>query len=168
MKRNGSARVLMKYLLLQIPMLLLVIVGLFLAQRYLGLPTWVAWGGSVVWLAKDMLLFPLVRRSYDDRNPNNVHSLSGGQGRAIEMLDNSGYVRVRGALWWAEVAGARRPIQKGERVRVQGCRGLVLLVQPDDLEDTSGGGEQKVAAERFGLPLGRIVSLKKEEASSSD
>jgi membrane protein implicated in regulation of membrane protease activity len=132
MKKNGSVRVLMKYSLLQMPMLFLVIVGLFLAQRYLGLPAWAAWGGSVVWLAKDMLLFPLVRRSYDDRNQNTAHSLSGAHGRAVEMLDNSGYVRVRGALWWAEVTGARGPIQKGERVRVQGSRGLVLLVQPDD------------------------------------
>ena len=134
-KRNGSARVLMKYWLLQMPMLSLVIVGLFLAQRYMGLPAWVAWGGCVVWLAKDMLMFPLVRLAYDNRNPNTAHSMSGLQGRAVEMLDNSGYVLVRGVLWWAEVDGARRPIHKGEPVRVQGSRGLVLLVQPDDLED---------------------------------
>ena len=98
MKRHGSARVLMKYLLLQMPMLLLVIVGLFLARRYLGLPAWAAWGGPVVWLAKDMLLFPLVWRSYDDRNTNNAHSMSGVQGRAVEMLNNSGFVLVRGVL----------------------------------------------------------------------
>ena len=99
MKRQGSARVLMKYLLLQMPMLLLVIVGLFLARRYLGLPAWAAWGGPVVWLAKDMLLFPLVWRSYDDRNTKNAHSMSGVQGRAVEMLNNSGFVLVCGVLW---------------------------------------------------------------------
>jgi hypothetical protein len=71
-KKKGSARVLMKYLLLQMPMFSLVIVGLVLAQRYMELPAWVAWGGSVVWLAKDMLLFPLVRRSYDDRNRRSI------------------------------------------------------------------------------------------------
>lgn len=142
MKRKGAARVLMKYWLLQMPMLLLVIVGLFLAQRYLGLPAWAAWGGSVVWLAKDMLLFPLVRRAYDDRNPNNAHSMSGVQGRAVEMLNNSGLVLVRGVLWRAEVAGGRRPIYKDELVRVQGSRGLVLLVQSDDLEDIRGGGAE--------------------------
>ena len=135
MKQKGSARVLMKYLLLQIPMLSLVIVVLFLAQRYMGLPAWVAWGGSVLWLAKDMLMFPLVRLAYDNKNPNTAHWMSGIQGRAVEMLDNSGYVLVGGVLWWAEVDGARRPIHKGERVRVQGSRGLVLLVQSDDLED---------------------------------
>ena len=142
MKRHGSARVLMKYLLLQMPMLLLVIVGLFLARRYLGLPAWAAWGGPVVWLAKDMLLFPLVWRSYDDRKTNNAHSMSGVQGRAVEMLNNSGFVLVCGVLWRAEVAGARRPIHKGEQVRVHGSRGLVLLVQPDDLEDFRGGGAE--------------------------
>jgi hypothetical protein len=41
-KKKGSARVLMKYLLLQMPMLSVVVVGLFLAQRYLGLPAWAA------------------------------------------------------------------------------------------------------------------------------
>jgi membrane-bound ClpP family serine protease len=121
----------------------------------------------VVWLAKDMLLFPLVRRAYDDRNPNNAHSMSGVQGRAVEMLDNSGFVLVRGVLWRAEVAGARRAIYKDELVRVQGSRGLVLLVQPDDLEDIRGGRTEG-AAEPFEPSLGRIVSLKKEEASSSD
>jgi len=140
MNRKGSARVLMKYSLLQVPMLLLVTVGLFLAYRYIGLPAWVAWTGSVLWLAKDMLLFPLVRRSYDDRDQSNVHSMSGAQGHAVEALDNSGYVLVRGVLWRAEVAGARRPIHKAERVRVQGARGLVLVVQPDDLADTRGRG----------------------------
>jgi membrane protein implicated in regulation of membrane protease activity len=151
-KKKGSTRVLMKYLVLQMPMLLLVIAGLLAAQRYLGLPAWVAWGGSAIWLAKDVLLFPLVRRSYDDRSQSTAHSLTGAKGRAIEMLDNSGYVMIRGVRWKAEVAGTRRSIHKGEPVRVRGCRGLVLHVEPDDLEDTRGGGEQKVAAERFGLP----------------
>jgi len=77
-----------RYLLLQMPMLSLVVVVLFLAQRYMGLPAWVAWGGSVLWLAKDMLMFPLVRLAYDNRNPNTAHSMSGIQGRAVEMLDN--------------------------------------------------------------------------------
>jgi len=88
MKQKGSARVLMKYLLLQIPMLSLVIVVLFLAQRYMGLPAWVAWGGSVLWLAKDMLMFPLVRLAYHNKNPNTAYWMSGIQGRAVEMLDN--------------------------------------------------------------------------------
>jgi len=126
-----------RYLLLQMPMLSLVVVGLFLTKRYFGLPGWIAWGGSVAWLAKDMLLFPLVWRSYDDRNLDNAHSMSGLQGRTVEKLDNSGYVLVRGVLWWAEVVGIRRSVHKGERVRVQGSRGLVLLVESEDMEETS-------------------------------
>jgi len=162
MKGNGSVRVLTKYLLIQTPMLLLVIVGLFLAQRWLDLPAWVVWGGSVVWLAKDILLFPLVRRSYDDRSQKTAHSLSGVQGRAIRMIDNSGYVFVRGSLWWAEVVGDRRPIHKGDRVRVRGSRGLVLLIEPDHLEDISGKGEEDGSGAAQAAPRrNRLVEEKK-------
>ena len=134
MKGNGTARTLIKYSLIQAPMLLVVIMSLFLAERYLGLPAWVAWAGSAIWLAKDVLLFPLVRRSYDDRSQNTAHSLTGAKGRAIERLDNSGYVMIRGVRWKAEVGGTRRSIHKGEPVRVRGSRGVVLHVEPDDGE----------------------------------
>lgn len=157
-KKKGAARILIRYALLQVPMLSLVMVGLFLAHRYMGLPVWVVWGGIVAWLAKDILLFPLVRHSYDDRDLNNAHSMWGAEGRAVGRLDNSGHVLVRGVLWWAEVVGPRRTIEKGERVRVQGSRGLVLLVQSDDAEDARGRGAEacsgtvRVAPEAERLP----------------
>jgi membrane-bound ClpP family serine protease len=60
--------------------------------------------------------------------------LIGAQGVVIEQLAPSGYIRVRGELWHAETMKEAVGIQ--ENVRVQGNRGLTLLVQPCD-EKTS-------------------------------
>ena len=59
----------------------------------------------------------------------------GAQGIAKERLAPSGYVQVRGELWKAELMESSPPLEKGERVRVEGVRGLRLVVQPGDEED---------------------------------
>ena len=51
------------------------------------------------------------------------------KGEAEERLAPSGYIKVHGELWQAEMIREGPPIEKGEFVRIQGIRGLVLLVQ---------------------------------------
>jgi membrane-bound ClpP family serine protease len=46
-----------------------------------------------------------------------------------------GYILVRGELWQAEVEEGGPPIDRGERVKVKGMRGLRLLVTPYDEEE---------------------------------
>ncbi len=58
-----------------------------------------------------------------------VHSLVGTEGIVEERLTPSGYIRVHGELWQAEMIREGPPIEKGEVVRIQGNRGLLLLVQ---------------------------------------
>ena len=58
-----------------------------------------------------------------------MHSLVGTEGIVEERLAPSGYIRVHGELWQAEIIGEGRPIEKGAVVQIQGIRGLLLLVQ---------------------------------------
>jgi membrane protein implicated in regulation of membrane protease activity len=88
------------------------------------------WGSVGLWIIKDIILFAFVWRAYEWKGSKDVHSLIGTQGVVIERLAPSGYIRVRGELWHAETMKEAVGIQ--ENVRVQGNRGLTLLVQPCD------------------------------------
>jgi len=125
-----SAQVLGKYWLLQLPELALLVVVLLVLRDWQGLPAWLAWSVVGLWLAKDAALYPFVWRSYDPGHPATLHSLDGEHGVATERLDRSGYIRVRGELWRAELAPEARPVDEGEPVQVQATRGLTLIVAP--------------------------------------
>jgi membrane-bound ClpP family serine protease len=127
-RRMWSARVLGKYWALQLPEVALVIVVLLLLQEWLGFATWLTWSLVGLWVAKDAAFYPFVWRSYDPSYPTTLHSLDGEHGVATERLDRSGYVRVRGELWRAELAHGARPVDKGEPVQVQATRGLTVIV----------------------------------------
>lgn len=127
-----SSRVVIRYALLQIPALALLIVLLFLVQRWVDLPQWFIWGIILFWVAKDVILFPLTWRAYDQDRSRGAYSMVGVRGIAEERLAPSGYIRVHGELWQAEVMGDSPPIERGESIRIQGIRGLTLLVKHDD------------------------------------
>ena len=81
-----------------------------------------------MWVAKDAALYPFVWRSYDPGYPATMHSLDGEHGVATERLDRSGYVRVCGELWRAELDRGARPVDKDEPVQVQATGGHTLIV----------------------------------------
>ena len=128
MKKPWSPRIIVKYVLLQLPALAVLVVLLVLVKRWIDLPSWFIWGLIGLWIAKDMALFPLTWRAYDQDRARAGSSMVGARGIAEERLNPSGYIRVRGELWQAEVVGDAPPIERGEGVRIQGIRGLTLLV----------------------------------------
>jgi membrane protein implicated in regulation of membrane protease activity len=130
-KPHWSARVALRYALLQLPGLALVIIITILARRYLDIPPLYAWGIVVLWVLKDVVLFPFVWRAYDTEAQGRAGTMIGARGVANDRLAPTGYVRVRGELWQAELMEGAQPIEKGERVRVENVRGLTLLVRPD-------------------------------------
>ena len=136
MKKPGwSPSVLLRYALLQVPGLALVVLILILVRQWVDLPACFAWGFVAFWVGKDVLLFPFVWRAFDRGSPG-AHSIVGAQGIVEEPLAPSGYIRVRGELWQAEMVGDGPPIGRGEIVCVRGIRGLTLLVQPGNEEST--------------------------------
>ncbi len=128
MKKSWSSRIIVKYVLLQLPGLAVLLVLLVLVKRWIYLPSWFIWGLIGLWIAKDMALFPLTWRAYDQDRARAGSSMVGARGIAEEPLNPSGYIRVRGELWQAEVVGGAPPIERGEGVRIHGVRGLTLLV----------------------------------------
>ena len=133
-RRGWSARVVVRYALLQVAEVALLVLALIVVQRWVDLPAWFGWGLVALWVAKDVILFPFVWRAYDWDRPGATNSMVGTQGIAEERLAPSGYVRVRGELWQAEVMGDGPPLDRGEAVRVRGICGLTLLIEPDNEE----------------------------------
>lgn len=133
--RRSSARILVRYTLLQLPGLALLILILILVQQWVDLPTWIFWSSIVVWVAKDAILYPFVWRAYDQDRPQGANTMVGVRGIAKDRLAPSGYVQIRGELWNAELMEGNPPIEKGEDVRVRGVRGLTLIVQPGNVEN---------------------------------
>lgn len=125
-KRRWTARAAARYAILQIPALLLLLLVLILADRWVDLPGWVIGVPAGLWLLKDIALFPFVWRAYDKEEA--TRCMIGARGLAISPLSPSGHVRVQGELWRAEVLGKGPPIAKGRRVVVRDVAGLRLVV----------------------------------------
>ena len=126
----------MNYALLQLPALALVVMLLVILRHWIPVSPWLFWGIIVAWMATDVVLFPFVWRSYDPDLQARSEAIIGEVGVTQERLDPTGYIRVRGVLWRAEVAGGGSSIEPGKNVRVKKRRGLTLIVVPD--EEASG------------------------------
>jgi membrane protein implicated in regulation of membrane protease activity len=130
-KRGWSFRIFVRYMLFQVPGVVLLYLLLVLARRVVVLPTWFIWSFVALWVIKDLILFPAVWHAYDQERRDDPSSMVGSRGIAEDRLDRSGYIRVHGELWKAEVMGNSPSIGKGEKVTVRGVRGLTLLVELD-------------------------------------
>jgi membrane protein implicated in regulation of membrane protease activity len=130
-RRGWSAKVVLRYALLQIPFTALVAVVLILLREWVDLPLWLVCALVALLVVKDIALYPFVWRAYDPESPALTNQMEGSQGIAIEDLHPTGYVEIGAERWQAEVTGENPTIRRGQRVRVRGIRGLTLLVQRD-------------------------------------
>ena len=131
-KATRELRPVIKYLLLQIPGWVLAAMGLWLLRQWIGLSLWAAVGLFLVWVIKDLALYPFVRRAYEGKSRTGDERLIGAEGIVEEQLAPSGYVRVGAELWRAEAMRVDEPIPRGSRVRVHAVRGLTLLIEPQE------------------------------------
>jgi membrane protein implicated in regulation of membrane protease activity len=125
---NRPYTILIKYTLLQIPALVLIISILMLLKQWVAIPSYVVWGIVILWVIKDVILFPLTWRSYGSDRQHDPHPMVGRYGIAQQSLAPSGYVKIDGVLWRAEVIGDDSAINAGESIRVQKVNGLTLYV----------------------------------------
>lgn len=126
-KDRWISRAARRYLVLQLPGAVLFVIVLILVRRWADLPAWLFFLLVALWVGKDGVLFPFVRKAYDppeDRNP-----MIGALGVAEDRLAPSGYVRIGGELWKAHIPGSRNAIDRGESVRVTDVEGLTLIVE---------------------------------------
>jgi membrane protein implicated in regulation of membrane protease activity len=120
-----------RYLVFQLPGWALAGAVLAGLHGYGAISGGVAAGLFGVWLAKDLALYPLLRRAYDPAPSRMVGAerLLGAEGTVEHEDGRHGWVRVRGELWRAGVEPDGAPLARGERVRVLDVRGLELVVE---------------------------------------
>lgn len=135
-ERRWSVRIVARYALFQVPAVAILVLILVLIRQWVDLPAWFFWGLVALWVAKDVILFPVTWRTYDRERPEDTNSMIGARGVAEDQLAPSGYIRVHGELWQGEVVAGGPPIDRGEGVRVRGIRRLTLLVEPDNEESS--------------------------------
>jgi membrane protein implicated in regulation of membrane protease activity len=119
-------RALRRYLAFRVPGLLVVGGALAAAVHAWGLSLGMAVAGVGLWLAKDALLYPALRRAYEADGSGPPPRPVGERGVAESAIGDSGWVRVGAELWRARAAA---PIPAGAPVRVLALRGLVLDVE---------------------------------------
>ncbi len=131
-------RVLAKYVLLQVPGW--CIVGLALA----GLARWekLAPGTALVlfalWVAKDFLLYPLVRGAYGPGPGASATPALGARAVAEQGLAPDGWVRLGAELWRAELRGGSGRVAPRSVVRVVAVIGMTLIVDPEPARRDAG------------------------------
>lgn len=129
-ERGWTKTALQKYILLEIPPLLLFAGFLWLIRLWTGLPVWACGVGLGLWVIKDSILFFYTWPAYD-AGTGNRFSLLNQTGITEEALNPSGYIRIRGERWRARPGRGLARIESGQRVRVLAEEGLTLVVEPE-------------------------------------
>ena len=78
-----------------------------------------------------VFLEAFVKHAYDPAPPTAQDRLVGRSVVAEQELTPTGYVRMNGELWRAQLEDASAPVGKGQRARVVAVRGLTLLVSAE-------------------------------------
>ncbi len=127
-----SPRVVLRYLLFQVPEWGAFVAAAALGSRWLDLPLWIWIAVPLAWVLKDLLLFPFVWQAYSTEPSRLVGegALLGARGVAVSCLAPHGYIRVGSELWRAELETGESPVPEGAWVHISGIQGLTLRVRP--------------------------------------
>ena len=130
MTAGSRSRTITRYTLFQIPDLILLSLGLAAAVRWWSLPVLVAYGLVALWIAKDVIMYPILRVAYESGGSSGVDGIHGALGVVTQPLVPSGYVRLGSELWKAELVCGSGTVSVGSAIRVVEVRGLTLVVEP--------------------------------------
>lgn len=122
--RSLSAR--QRYWLYQLPGIVVVAALAVVAAQWLSLPLWACVLATLLWVAKDAALYPVVKASYQTGGPTGPAALIGSLGTVRDTLDPIGLIKIGPELWKAKSSS---PAAAGDVVRVVGCTGMTLLVE---------------------------------------
>jgi len=118
------------YVLLQLPDIVLAGLVLIVLHRWAALSAEWAIGVFVVWVAKDIAMYPLVRAAFAPSRTG-PEAFIGARGIAEDALAPVGYVKFEGELWRAESLRPHQAIPAGTPVIVRSVQGLTFLVEPE-------------------------------------
>ncbi|MCC5858829.1 MAG: NfeD family protein [Ectothiorhodospiraceae bacterium] len=131
---------LIRYTLLQIPGLVLAAALLWWGVSLGWLRLHAALVLFLLWLLKDILLYPLYRPALERRVPHGARALVGRSATVSVGLNPVGRVRVASESWRARCRGGE-PVPAGRRVRVVDARDLMLIVEPHEPGPENGTGD---------------------------
>ena len=129
MIEGSRSRTIVRYTLFQIPDLILLSLGLAAAVRWWDLPVLAAYGLVALWIAKDVIMYPILRVAYESGSSSGVDGIHGALGVVTQPLVPSGYVRLGSELWKADLVCGSRAASVGSAIRVVEVRGLTLIVE---------------------------------------
>ena len=121
------ARTFRRYLWFQIPGWIAAALVVSIAVFSFGLPKWAAVVLWAAWVAKDFLLYPLVRKAYAPTRPV-LDELIGAEATVQNVDGSVAYVRVRGELWRAKLRTGGEPLKPGDHARVSATEGMTLII----------------------------------------
>jgi len=147
------SRVYIRYGLLSIPGTVVLILVLIVVRNWVPIPFWLRVSLMLLWVAKEVILFPFVWRAYDHAQSEVFHPMVGLRGITKERLAPAGYILVQGELWKAEKMSGEPPIGINKWVRVQKIEGLKLYVEPDGTEDGMRKSEKWERSDRRRMTL---------------
>jgi membrane protein implicated in regulation of membrane protease activity len=90
-----------KFLLFEIPQWFLLALILWILVETTDIPVWTVQGFFVIWVLKDIALFPLVRNAYENDAKTGTEQLIGVKATTQDRLDPEGFVKIQGVLWKA-------------------------------------------------------------------
>jgi membrane-bound ClpP family serine protease len=128
-RKVWSLHIIIRYALLQLPGILALVVLLVLSQSIQAISSRIVLIILILWVAKDIALYPFVWKAYEPKHHNDPHPMVGLVAVTQERLDPSGYVQVRGELWRARLED-NSSIGKNEYVKITDMQGLTLTVEP--------------------------------------
>ncbi len=102
---------------------------------------WLAGVLLALFVAKDLILFPYVRKAYEPSATHGGESLLGAVARVERSLTPDGWVRLGAESWRARVPDGTRDVKEGEFVEVREIDSLVLVVEPVEVERSMAVGE---------------------------
>jgi membrane-bound serine protease (ClpP class) len=128
--RRWSSKILLRYFLLQLPGIFFIAALIILLYLIKAVSFKVIWIVLAVWIIKDIVLYPLIWKSYDlSPNPGKA-SMIGQRGVALEAINPTGYVLVNGESWSARLKNKKSVIRKNDPIYVSDVQGLTLIVRP--------------------------------------
>jgi membrane-bound ClpP family serine protease len=130
MTAGSRSRTIVRYTLFQIPVLILLSLGLAAAVRWWNLSVLAAYGLVALWIAKDIIMYPILRVAYESGGSSGVDGIHGALGVVTQPLTPSGYVRLGSERWKAELVCGGGAVSVGSAIRVVEIRGLTLVVEP--------------------------------------
>jgi membrane protein implicated in regulation of membrane protease activity len=123
-------RIVLKYFLLQLPGIIFLAVILWWAWQWFNVPDYLIWMTLLIWVGKDVVLFPFLWRYYDSKLIPDRFEMVGRQGTALSDLNPKGTVQINGERWKAVISEADVPVVAGDRIQVTEIKGLQLVVKP--------------------------------------